>query len=160
MNGNCQGASKASVLFSNPNQRPALSAEENKYLVDHWEYFRESISFPHSIKVKGGTNGIFNVEKDFIKYLVDKQESSYIWGDHQQLQITANRYNVKINVLTIDSEGNGSIFKEPFVPDPRLSPYALLQADKTEMQDMLLLYTIGNHFDALISSEHPLSLLG
>ena len=51
MNGNCQGTSKASALFSDPKQGPALSAQENQYLVDHWDYFKESITFPHSIKI-------------------------------------------------------------------------------------------------------------
>ena len=160
MNGNCQGASKASVLFSDPSQGPALSAQENKYLVDHWEYFKDSITFPHSIKVKGGNDVVFNDEKSFIEFLVENPESSFMWGDHQQLQITANRYNVKINVLTIDSKGNGTIFKEPFKPDPRLRQYALLEAELTEMQDMWLLYTNGNHFDALIRKDHPLITVG
>ena len=52
---------------------------------------------------------------------MDNSESNYMWGDHQQLQITANRYNVKINILTVNAEGEGSILKEPFSLD-----YALL----------------------------------
>ena len=51
---------------------------------------------------------------------MDNLESNYMWGDHQQLQITANRYNLKINILTVYAEGEGSILKEPFIPDPRL----------------------------------------
>ena len=83
-----------------------------------------------------------------------------MWGDHQQLQITANCYNVKINVLTVNHRGEGTILKEPFIPDPRLSEYALIPADKTEMREIWLLYSNGNHYDALLSKDHPLLTTG
>ena len=60
----------------------------------HWDFFKESIIFPHVIKVRGGNEVTFKNEEDFHKYLVDDPESNYMWVDHQQLQITANRYNV------------------------------------------------------------------
>ena len=83
-----------------------------------------------------------------------------MWGDQQQLQITANCYNVKINVLTVNMKGEGTVLKEPFLPDPRLSEYALLPADKTDMREMWLLYSNGNHYDALVSKDHPLLTVG
>ena len=134
---------------------PELSAHENEYLIQHWDFFKESIAFPHTIKVGGGKSIVFNNENQFQKYLMDYSESNYMWGDHQQLQITANRYNVKINILTVNAEGEGSILKEPFSLD-----YALLKSDKTEMQEMWLLYSNGNHYDALIKKDHPLLTLG
>ena len=83
-----------------------------------------------------------------------------MWGDQQQLQITANCYNVKINVLTVNQKGEGTVLKESFIPDPRLSDYANLPADKTEMRELWLMYSNGNHYDALVSKEHPLLTLG
>ena len=83
-----------------------------------------------------------------------------MWGDHQQLQITANMYNVKINILMIDNEGKGSTLMEPLVPDPRLEEFAHLRADKNKMRDLWLLFSNGNHYDALISEDHPLLTLG
>ena len=40
MNGNCQGASKAANLFQDPGKGPVLSANENRYLVSHWDFFK------------------------------------------------------------------------------------------------------------------------
>ena len=110
--------------------------------------------------MRGGNEVTFKNEDDFHNYLVNNPESNYMWGDHQQLQITANRYNVKINVLTIDREGKGSILKEPIVPDPRLGEYAMHPAELTENRDMWLLYSNNNHYDALISKDHPLLTIG
>ena len=159
-NGNCQGASKAALLFQDPSKGPELSIQENEYLRDHWKYFKDSITFPHTILEGGGKSIIFKDENDFHKYLTQNPKSSYMWGDQQQLQITANTYNAKINVLTIDKEGNGTILKDPFVPDKRLTDHANLKSDKTEMIEMWLLYTNGNHYDALIKKTHPLITMG
>ena len=160
MNGNCQGASKAALLFQDPSKGPELSAAENEYLITHWEYFKDFIVFPHTIKVLGGTNITFENEQSFHKYLWENPESNYMWGDHQQLQITSNMYNVKINILTINHNGQGSVLKEPFMPDPRLREFARLPPNQAVAKDMMLMYSNGNHFDALIGKNHPLLTMG
>ena len=78
-----------------------------------------------------------------------------MWGDHQQLQITSNIYQVKVNVLTIDSQGNGSIMKTPCTPDPALKEFSVLP-EGTDVKDIWLLYTNGNHYDALIAVDNQL----
>ena len=160
MDGTCQVSAKAALLFQDPTKGPELAAEENKYLVSHWDYFKDSITFPHTIKVHGGNNVVFKNETDFHEYLLNNPQSNYMWGDHQQLQITANRYNVRVNVLSINLQGEASVFKDPIIPDPRLSKFALLPPDKTEMKDIWLMYSNGNHYDALIAKNHPLLTMG
>ena len=46
MDGTCQVSAKAALLFQDPTKGPELAAEENKYLVSHWDYFKDSITFP------------------------------------------------------------------------------------------------------------------
>ena len=46
------------------------------------------------------------------------------------------------------------------MPDPRLGEYAMLPAEITENRDMWLLYSNNNHYDALISKDHPLLTIG
>ena len=116
--------------------------------------------FPHTLKVKGGTNVTFDNDTNFHKYLLDNPESNSMWGDHKQLQITANMYNGRLNILTINHDGKGSIVKEPFMPDTRLAKFATLPADQTETRDMLLMYSNGNHYDALIGKDHHLLTMG
>ena len=48
MNGNCQGVAKAAILFQDPSKGPELASEENKYLVAHWNYFKDFVTFPHT----------------------------------------------------------------------------------------------------------------
>ena len=160
MDGTCQVTAKAAILFQDPTKGPELAAQENKYLVAHWDYFKNTITFPHTIKVHGGNIIVFQNETDFHEYLLGNPQSNYMWGDHQHLQITANRYNVRINVLSINLQGEASIFKEPIMPDPRLNEFAMLAAHKTEIKDMWLMYSNGNHYDALIAQDHPLLTMG
>ena len=82
-----------------------------------------------------------------------------MWGDHQQLQITSNRYQVNVNVLTIDSLGNGTIMKSPCTPNPALKEFAMLP-EEANVKDVWLLYTNGNHYDALITADDPLMTIG
>ena len=63
MNGNCQGASKAALLFLDSTKGPELSANENRYLVAHWQFFKEGIVFPNIIKIKGGEDMEFEDKK-------------------------------------------------------------------------------------------------
>ena len=78
-----------------------------------------------------------------------------MWGDHQQLQITSNRYQVKVNVLSINSQGNGTIMKTPCTPNQALKHFAMLP-EGANVKDIWLLYTNGNHYDALIAADDPL----
>ena len=76
MNGNCQGASKSAVLFQDPSLGPELSAQENKYLIQHWDFFKESIAFPHTVIVGGGKSIVFNDEKQFHNYIIQSSSSA------------------------------------------------------------------------------------
>ena len=102
---------------------------------------------------------------EFLQFLVLNPEASYMWADHHQLQVTANVYNTSVQVLTIDDRGNGSLLHQPFTPDPRMADYALLPArkpngDKVEVEEVWLLYTNGNHYDALIAEDGIVMTLG
>ena len=79
-----------------------------------------------------------------------------MWGDHQQLQITSNIYQAKVNVLTIDSKANCSIMKNP---DQALKKISVLP-EGTDVKDIWLLYTNGNHYDALIAVDDQLITIG
>ena len=88
---------------------------------------------------------------------------SYMWADHHQLQVTANLYNTPVQVLKIDEHGNGSLVS--FKPDPRMAQFSLLPAtkpngEKIEVEEVWLIYTNGNHYDALISEDGQIMTLG
>ena len=46
------------------------------------------------------------------------------------------------------------------MPDLRLNEFSVLPADKTELKNMWLMYSNGNHYDALIDQDHPLLTMG
>ena len=88
-----------------------------------------------------------------------------MWADHHQLQVTSNVYNTTVQVLTIDEKGNGSLLPEPFKPDPRMASFSLLPStkpngEKMDVEEVWLLYTNGNHYDALIAEDGKIITLG
>ena len=88
-----------------------------------------------------------------------------MWSGHLQLQITANCYQVKVQVLSVNSKGGGSIQKEPFIPDNKMQNKSVLpeyrkDGKKTDVPEVWLLYTNGNHYDALVKEDNPLITRG
>ena len=91
------------------------------------------------------------------------QESGFIWSGHLQFQITSNCYQAKVNVLSVDKEGKGTVFT--FLPDERLQHASLLPRSRSDgksidVPDVWLLYSNGNHYDALIKEDNPLLTMG
>ena len=62
-------------------------------------------------------------------------------------------------MLTIDHKGNGTVLKEPCSPNPTLKEFAVLP-ETANVKDIWLLYTNGNHYDALITAYDPLLTIG
>ena len=157
--GLCQNTSKAASLFSDPRRGKDIAEEENRYLLKHFEHFKHGYAWPHTIIIGSGEQKRFENEEEFKHFLANNPQASYMWGDHQQLQITSNIYQAKVNVLTIDSKGNGSIMKTPCTPDPALKEFSVLPVG-TDVKDIWLLYTNGNHYDALIAVDDQLITIG
>ena len=161
-NGSCQASSKAAILLQDPRKGPQLAIEENSFIVEHWkEYFINFFQFPHTLKLRGGKTKICHNDKEFLEFLVFNPEVSYMWADHHQLAVTCNLYNTTVQVLTIDEFGEGSLLHETITPDPKLAPFSLLpptkpNGEKMDVPEVWLLYTNGNHYDALLKDDHPL----
>ena len=165
-NGNCQCASKAACLLGDPSAGPNLANQENGYIVEHWEgYFDNFFFFPQTLQLGGGKTLTVQNPEEFLQFLVLNPEASHMWADHHQLHVTANLYNTTVQVLTIDERGNGSLLHQPFRPDPRLADYALLPAtkpngEKVEVEEVWLLYSNGNHYNALIAEDGKIMTMG
>ena len=117
------------------------------------------------MKIGGGESRIFQSEEECLQFMIINQESSFMWSGHLQLQITANCYQVNVQVLSVNSRGEGSIQKQPFVPDARLKKSALLpefrkDGGKVDVPQVWLLYTNGNHFDTLTKKDDPIITRG
>ena len=125
-NGLCQNTSKAASLFSNPRICKDIAEEENRYLLEHFEHFEPGYAWPHTILIRSGAKKTFKNKEEFNHFLAKNPDASYMWGDHQQLQITSNRYQAKVNVLNIYPKGNGSIMNTPCTSDPALQEFSLL----------------------------------
>ena len=64
-----------------------------------------------------------------------------------------------MNVLTIDHEGTGTVLDEAFTPNPDLKEFALVP-EGANVKEIWLLYTNGNHYEALIEEDDPLITIG
>ena len=118
--GTCQAGAKAAVLLCLDDKecKLELAREENSYLLNNFEFYKESLSYPHSIKIGLGENMTFQSEADFKTFLALNLKATFMWGDEIQLQITANMHSLRINVLKISPDGEGTL--NIILPDSRL----------------------------------------
>ena len=164
--GSCQSSAKAAILLQDPSRGPQLAIEENSYIVEHWEkLFSKFFVFPHTLQLGGGQTQVCQTDKEFLQFLVLNPDVSFMWADHHQLAVTCNLYNTKIQVLTIDSKGEGSLLSEPITPNPEMAPYSLIpptkpNGEKVDVPEVWLRYTNNNHYDALLKDDHPLVTQG
>ena len=120
------------------------------------DFYNRKVSFPYVRQV--GVNGKVKrfehgQESEFLDYL-RTTEASYLWSDSEDLQVMANLYQMKINVISIkdDSDENPSV---NFIgPDPELSGFRLLPAGK--VPDMTLLHYGQQHYNLIVSKDSDL----
>ena len=72
-----------------------------------------------------------------------------MWGDHVQLQITANMYDITTHLLV--ASGNGNV--HTFHPDSRLREFAVLE-DVEWVNELWLIYINNNHYDSACVTMH------
>ena len=146
--GACQSRAESKILFGNQHKGLQYAKVKNQYLIDHFSSFEDHIKFPHTIKVGSGKYEKFNNFKQFKEYLQNNPNSKLMWGDHVQLQITANMYNITTHLLVANGDGNVLTFS----PDARLKKFAVLE--EMEWRDEIwLIYINNNHYDALVAED-------
>ena len=150
--GTCQVGAKVTALIGVQDQETKLllAKEENKYLLEHFEIYKESFAYPHVIKIGLGGNMTVKNEDEFKMFLAKNPKAAFMWGDQMQLQITANMHQVKIHVLKISPNGKATVWTVK--PDSRLS-FQNRVGRKTE--DIWLILK-GEHYDTLVKKDHPL----
>ena len=150
--GTCQVYAKTAALlsFKDPEIKISLAQEENKYLLENFEVYKESFSYPHTIKVGLGKNVTVNNMGEFKDFLKNNPEAPFMWGDQMQLQITANMQQVKINILKVTPSGKGNI--HTIEPDIRLNTHN----ENTCKKEDIWLILKGEHYDTLVKKDNPL----
>ena len=99
----------------------------------------------------------FENEKEYLEFLKSDSRSGKLWADHEDLQVVANIYNIKIHILTIhiaSKDGNISRWTH-LVPDERIKSG---QENRSAiLGDMWLLHEDKTHFDLIIRKDSVLS---
>ena len=121
----------------------------NLYLVKFWPFYQPSYTFPIVQRV-GSKSEPFENEAEYLEFLSNDLRSKYLWVDHQDLQVVANIYQMKIHILTVGVEG----MEEPKARWTHLDPDRRLEAfkeiDSNLVGDMWLLHKDSTHFDLII----------
>ena len=89
---------------------PYVRRNVNEYLVDNWPFFKDSYTFPHT-QIVGSKQTTFKNEQEYLDFLRNDSTSRLLWVDHQDLQIVANMYQMKIHVLTVGIHGGAQALK-------------------------------------------------
>ena len=83
-------------------------------------------------------------------------ESLYVYSNHQELQATANLYNINIHIFTY---GGDSDRWTEIVPDAEMVAEVDARVGKL-IPDMVLYHSQDTHYDLLVKEDSRLALLG
>ena len=107
-------------------------------------------------RVGSGTRPFQN-EAEYLNFLSNDTDSKLLWVDHQDWQVIANVYQMKIHILTDGVQG----MEEPKArwthldPDNRLESFKNI--DVNIYGDMWVLHEDSMHFDLIIRKNSILS---
>ena len=91
--GLCGVSCDAAHLFGDPNQAIKFRRTINKYLVSHWEYFKDKITFPYQRQVGVDGNTLdFSDPLDFQNFL-QTEEADFLWTDGEEIHAMCNQYS-------------------------------------------------------------------
>ena len=79
---------------------PYVRMNINKSLVKFWPFYQYSYTFPMVLRVGSGTRP-FQTEAEYMNFLANDPDSKLLWVDHQDWQVIANVYQMKIHILTV-----------------------------------------------------------
>ena len=150
--GTCQvGAKAAALLGLNDTEcKFEVAREENAYLLNYFDLYKESFSYPHSIKIGLKENMTFKDELEFKTFLALNPKAPFMWGDEMQLQVTSNMHSMNINVLTISPAGEGTV--RTILPDSRLN----INSENKELYQEIWLMLKAEHYTTLVKKDNPL----
>ena len=113
------------------------------------------ISTQVEIVVEVGVELGKNTEKELLEFL-RSDESLFVYSNHQELQATANLYDMNINVFTY-----GGDFERwtKITPDPKMVAEADAKIGKL-IPDMALYHNLDSHYDLLVKDDSRLAFLG
>ena len=130
----------------------------NDYKVKHWEYFKDSMVFPHRQTV-GNEEVIFENEIEYLEFLKKDSKSGRLWMDHADLQAMSNYYQIVIHILTTSVEN----MVEPrarwthLEPDPDMKNFSPVPQG---LPDMWLMHVDNIHFDLIVHKNSLLATEG
>ena len=99
--GNCGVTCGSAHIFAQPTQGKEFRIVINKYMVSHWEFCKNKISFPYERQVGvGGKIVKFNDPMEFQNFL-QSSDADFLWTDGEEIQVMCNMYQMGATVVKV-----------------------------------------------------------
>ena len=160
-NGACGPNSGAAHLFEDEFLGPNLRMKMNHFLAEHYEVYKDI--FPCSkeepfVRRLNGENISFNDPEELKKFLKFSQDAGFMWSDSEDFKILSDMYQVKIKIITTKGLTDENPTVNWIFPDKNMSEVAELQ--DVQINDMVLLHEVDNHFDLIVAGDSQLVKYG
>merc|ERR1712240_617450 len=155
--GACASNCVAIALHHDEGQGQYVRRNINNYIVEHWEYQKQFMVFPHTQMV--GKQEITFAEEEYLKFLSKDERSGMLWMEYTDLQAVANYFQVTVHILTTDVKNvKGSKARWTHLePDARMKSHSQIQQ---ELPDVWMLHVDNTHFDLIIKKDNRLATEG
>ena len=150
--GACGPRTFAAWIFQDPTLGPYLARNINSNFVQYWDqYWREIFSFPFTREVGNGNSITCESEKDLLNFFSTSNDGAYMWRGHEDFAVISNTYQLKIKIITIQSDDDDMPSVTVIEPNPKFEKCSEVQAGK--IPDMTVLHHFNSHYSLIVPSN-------
>ena len=135
-------------------QGPALSSQLNKHIIKHRQYFANKLIFPKTVyKGMGTMEERFGDSKEeverFFNWLAT-EEAQYMWREEWDIVAAANYWNMTIEVIKVDSDGNMLMPPQVYRPP---EDFVWAEGEKSELKPKMILLNKPDHYNLILKQK-------
>ena len=148
--GSCGASSAAVYLLGDEIYGPKLRSMINRFIAQHFKLkYKLMTYFPLERNIGTNKKITFNNENEFCEFLVNSEESCFMWMDSVDLCALSDLFQLKIKVISTGlMESDPSI--NTIVPDKEMKKFSKANLGEKEL---VLIHENENHFNVVLSKS-------
>ena len=153
--GACGPRSLAAWIYEDPTLGPHLARNMNHLFIKHWDYWADKFNYPFIRNIGCGKQIRCANENELLKFFQDSEDGAFMWRGHEDFQIVANAYQVKITIITIRGMKDQNPETTIIEPNPDFKNYA--EIPPGIISDMMILHEHDVHYSLIIPEDSRLA---
>ena len=154
-NGLCGVSCGSAHIFAQPKEGGKFRKEINKYMVSHWEFFKDKIHFPYERQVEAQGESVKFENPWAFQNSLQTPAADWLWTDSEEIQTMCNKYQMSAVVVKAAHSKDDSPVVARVGPDPDILKLGLPNTTLIGPDQVPTMYLLlqGAHYDLAVLRE-------